>query len=109
MYVSYGKEHLHALNFALLDRTDQPTISHIELATRYTSTVWSAIRDKEVKLPPQAKWPAGVKPPKMPGAAPQASDGTSDATSGRKPQEILDPEVRMNFRECYVLACLTSS
>lgn len=44
-------------------RMEQPSISTVELYTRYTTSIWSALHDMDVKPPPEAKWPAGVHLP----------------------------------------------
>ncbi|KAJ7109485.1 CTLH/CRA C-terminal to lish motif domain-containing protein [Mycena epipterygia] len=45
------------INTAILYRTGFPAISHLELATRYTSTLWSFLHDFRVKPRPGAPLP----------------------------------------------------
>ncbi|OBZ75812.1 hypothetical protein A0H81_04302 [Grifola frondosa] len=62
---------------AILYRTNQPTISRIELCTRYTSNLWSFLHDCKIKVPPQSTWPAGVSLP--PDGKPHTSATVKDA------------------------------
>jgi hypothetical protein len=48
---------------AILCRTGFPAISHMELYIRYTATLWSFLHGLQVKPPPEAKRPAGVRLP----------------------------------------------
>lgn len=75
-------------------RTNQLAISHIELAARYTSTVWSALNDNNVSLPPQSKWPAGIKlPPSMMPTPVKPEQEARDAGTGKKSQERFNADV----------------
>ncbi|KAI0709243.1 CTLH/CRA C-terminal to lish motif domain-containing protein [Earliella scabrosa] len=52
---------------AILYRAKRPTISRIELYTRYTATVWGMLHDQGITVPPRSAWPAGVSlPPRSP-------------------------------------------
>ncbi|KAI0928416.1 hypothetical protein AcW1_005668 [Taiwanofungus camphoratus] len=48
---------------AILYRTGQPVVSRLELCTRYTSVLWSALHDLKVKAPAASAWPEGVSLP----------------------------------------------
>lgn len=47
----------------ILGRMNQPSLSIVELATRYTSFLWSSLHDRHVKPPHKSKWPTGVHLP----------------------------------------------
>ncbi|KAL6300121.1 hypothetical protein BKA93DRAFT_544072, partial [Sparassis latifolia] len=73
---------------AILYRLGQPTTSKIELSTRYTSVLWSALHDMNVKSPPPSAWPVGLSLPRsLPALAPTGPTGKtagSDITAARK-------------------------
>ena len=83
------------------DRTNQQAVSYIELATRYTSTVWSRLHDDKVDLPPLSKWPAGVKAPSSSGSPPRKSEEASDNTTGKKAHECSETEVNAHTNSTY--------
>ncbi|KAI0670377.1 hypothetical protein C8Q78DRAFT_1090939 [Trametes maxima] len=51
------------IDSAILYRARRPTISRVELYSRYTAVMWSLLHEKEVNVPPRSKWPAGVALP----------------------------------------------
>ncbi|KAJ3490232.1 hypothetical protein NLI96_g1582 [Meripilus lineatus] len=51
------------IDSAILCRMNQPSLSIVELATRYTSFLWSSLHDRHVKPPHKSKWPTGVHLP----------------------------------------------
>ena len=46
-----------------VDHAKKLSVSRIELYTRYTSTIWSMLHDKEIPVPPRSKWPANASLP----------------------------------------------
>ncbi|KAF8212125.1 CTLH/CRA C-terminal to lish motif domain-containing protein [Mycena galopus ATCC 62051] len=58
-YLSYERREAVAnqINTAILYRTGLPAISHLELSTRYTSTLWSFLHDFRVRPRPGALLP----------------------------------------------------
>lgn len=64
-YLAQGRREAVAdqIDSAILCRAERPSISTTELYTRYTTSIWSALHDMDVKPPPAAKWPAGVHLP----------------------------------------------
>ncbi|KAI0647056.1 hypothetical protein C8Q79DRAFT_1046909 [Trametes meyenii] len=51
------------IDSAILYRARRPTISRVELYSRYTGVMWSLLHEKEVNVPPRNKWPTGVTLP----------------------------------------------
>lgn len=45
------------------DRTQQNAVSKLEVQVRCVTTLWGWMHDMRFELPPQKKWPHGVRPP----------------------------------------------
>ncbi|KAI0748129.1 hypothetical protein C8Q80DRAFT_1270571 [Daedaleopsis nitida] len=69
------------IDSAILYRAERPTISRIELYTRYTSTLWGMLHDMDIKIPPRNTWPPGVALPAS-ASGPQEAKPASSADTG---------------------------
>ncbi|KAH9946112.1 uncharacterized protein BXZ73DRAFT_37778 [Epithele typhae] len=87
---------------AILYRAKQPAVSQIELYTRYTSTVWGMLHEKETKVPSRSVWPPGaflppsgthsqakVVPAKDTGSRESAAAPVKKQTAEKETEEIL--------------------
>ncbi|GJE87146.1 hypothetical protein PsYK624_032290 [Phanerochaete sordida] len=75
---------------AILYRTSQQAVSRVELAARYTTTIWSALHEHGASPPPASKWPPGVKLPSAPVDTLARSESSAEA--GKKSQDRLTSE-----------------
>ncbi|KAF7799633.1 hypothetical protein EIP86_010871 [Pleurotus ostreatoroseus] len=46
---------------AILHHLGESAVSHLELCTRYTTTMWDWLHENSTKLPSRNKWPPGVE------------------------------------------------
>ncbi|KAI8998633.1 hypothetical protein BD414DRAFT_128434 [Trametes punicea] len=99
------------IDSAILYRAKKPTISRIELYTRYTGAIWSMLHDKGITVPPRNKWPAGVSlPPGQPsetkatakdsGTSENATPSPKKASTDTDTDEVLPPFDLRLFLEC---------
>ena len=51
------------IKLASADRAGRPTISRIELYTRYTASLWGMLHEKDIKVPSRNLWPPGASLP----------------------------------------------
>lgn len=56
------------LNSFPVDRLNKPTISKLELGTRYTTVLWEILQQLRTKPPPKSAWPSGASLPPVLGS-----------------------------------------
>ncbi|KAF9246135.1 CTLH/CRA C-terminal to lish motif domain-containing protein [Melanogaster broomeanus] len=66
------------INSAILHSTNMPTVSHLELAVRYTHCLWAALNEHGVKIPANSRRPSGV-------ALPPSAKTQSTSASEKEP------------------------
>ncbi len=70
-------------------------MSHIELCTRYTTTMWGLLHESSAKLPSRTKWPPGVELPGLP----TTEAASADKAPGKKGS---DKETEVCVRHCHL-------
>ena len=66
-------------------------MSHLELCTRYTTTMWDWLHENNTKLPSRNKWPLGVELPGLTSAKDAETANVGKAPSKKTPDK--EPEV----------------
>lgn len=86
-----------------IDHSKEHAVSKIELCVRYTGSIWNYLHEKGAPVPPQGKWPKGVRLlPSFQGAS-ESIIPDERTSSGKKASEKESEVNNSGYSPCVLL------